>query len=147
MSLGDLRDIGDHYAAIAGAAARLAAERSSTEDIQRLELATADLRSATGVEVSRAERQFHLEVAAAAQSPRLTQEEVALQAGVRRSLMAALAASPARTGAPRDHRRDRRRGRRLRRGRQTEEHVLDAVDRLAELHLDLWPLEPMLASR
>jgi DNA-binding FadR family transcriptional regulator len=144
VSLSDLRDIGDHYAAIAGAAARLAAERSSTEDIQRLELATEDMRSATGVEVSRAERQFHLEVAAAAQSPRLTREEVALQGECGGLLWLPRQAQhhARQPGAHAEHRAitaaiaggdgDSAR-------RQTEEHVLDAVDRLAELHLDLAP--------
>jgi GntR family transcriptional regulator, transcriptional repressor for pyruvate dehydrogenase complex len=131
MSLSELRDLGDHYAAVAGAAARLAAERSSAEDIERLALATSDMRAATGVEVARAERQFHLEVAAAAQSPRLTQEELRLQGllwlpphrsayGEHREIAAAIA-----SGGGGEAR------------RLTEEHVLDAVDRLAELHLDL----------
>src|SRR5262245_41228949 len=134
VSLSDLRDLGDHYAAIAGAAARLAAERSSAEDIERLQLATEDMRAATGVEVARAERQFHLEVAAAAQSPRLTQEELRLQGAdgllwlpphadayaEHREIAAAIAAA------------DGTLARRL-----TEEHVMDAVDRLAEVHLDL----------
>jgi GntR family transcriptional regulator, transcriptional repressor for pyruvate dehydrogenase complex len=142
VSLGDLRDIGDHYAAIAGAAARLAAERSSTEDINRLELATADMRTATGVEVARAERQFHLEVAAAAQSPRLTREEVQLQ-GVCGGLLwlpRDPAPRPGSSAAHAAHRditaaittRDGDLARSL-----TEEHVLDAMDRLAEVHLDL----------
>jgi GntR family transcriptional regulator, transcriptional repressor for pyruvate dehydrogenase complex len=135
ISLSELRDIGDHYAAIAGAAARLAAERSSTEDIERLELATADMRAATGVEVTRAERQFHLEVAAAAQSPRLTQEELRLQ-GVRGGLLWL----PPHAAAYAEHQDistaiasgDGEEAR-----RRTEDHVMDAVDRLAEVHLDL----------
>jgi GntR family transcriptional repressor for pyruvate dehydrogenase complex len=135
VSLSELRDIGDHYAAIAGAAARLAADRSSAEDIERLELATEDMRVATGVEVARAERQFHLEVAAAAQSPRLTQEELRLQAecggllwlpphpvavAEHQAIVAAIAAG------------DGPEARRL-----TEEHVDDAIARLADVHLDL----------
>ena len=140
VSLGELRDIGDHYAAIAGAAARLAADRSSTEDIQRLELATADLRSATGVEVARAERQFHLEVAAAAQSPRLTQEEVQLQRAC-----GGLLWLPLGSGEPGGHEEHRAITEAISDGagdaarRLTEDHVLDAVDRLAGLHLDLGP--------
>jgi GntR family transcriptional repressor for pyruvate dehydrogenase complex len=143
VSLGDLRDIGDHYAAIAGAASRLAAERSSTEDIQRLELATADLRSATGVEVARAERQFHLEVAAAAQSPRLTQEEVRLQRAC-----GGLLWLPLGPGEPGGHAAHRAITAAIAGGegdaarRLTEEHVLDAVARLAELHLDLVAPQP-----
>lgn len=138
VSLGDLRDIGDHYAAIAGAAARLAADRSSTEDIQRLELATADLRAAAGAEVARAERQFHLEVAAAAQSPRLTREEVQLQGACGGLLWLPL--RPGERDGHTAHEKisaaiaagDGERAREL-----TEEHVLDAVGRLAEVHLDL----------
>jgi GntR family transcriptional regulator, transcriptional repressor for pyruvate dehydrogenase complex len=138
VSLGDLRDIGDHYAAIAGAAARLAAERSSAEDIARLELATADMRTATGADVARAERQFHLEVAAAAQSPRLTREEMALQAECGGLLW--LPPHPKERGAHAAHQEitaavgggDGDAAREL-----TERHVLDAVDRLAGLHLDL----------
>lgn len=135
VSLSELRDLGDHYAAIAGAAARLAADRSSAEDIARLELATSDLRAAEGVEVARAERQFHLEVAAAAQSPRLTQEELRLQAD-----RGGLLWLPPQPGAFAEHRAiaaaiaagDGTEARRL-----TEDHVHGAVDRLAEVHLDL----------
>lgn len=131
VSLGELRDIGDYYAAIAGAAARLAAERSTAEDIERLGLATEDIRTAEGVEAARAERQFHLEVAAAAQSPRLTQEEMRLQGTLW---------LPLHPGAYAEHRRiaaaivdgDGDEARRL-----TEAHVHDAVARLAEVHLDL----------
>lgn len=138
VSLSDLRDIGDHYAAIAGAAARLAAERSSGEDIERLDLTTEDIRAATGFEIARAERHFHLEVAAAAQSPRLTQEEVRLQ-GVCGGLLW-LPLHPDASGAYGEHREiaaaiahgDGDAARRL-----TEEHVGDAVARLAEVHLDL----------
>ncbi len=138
VSLGDLRDIGDHYAAIAGAAARLAAERSSTEDIQRLELATADMRTAAGAEVARAERLFHLEVAAAAQSPRLTREEVALQGAC-----GGLLWLPLRPGEHGGHAAHREITAAIADGageaarERTEEHVRDAVGRLAEVHLDL----------
>ncbi|WP_112280861.1 FadR/GntR family transcriptional regulator [Prauserella muralis] len=141
LSLTDLRDVGDHYLAVAGAAAKLAAERSSAEDVERLELATDDLRGATGAEASRAERHFHLEVAAAAQSPRLTQQEVQLQGelGALLWLHTGEHAEQARdehraiTDAIADA--DAERARRL-----TEEHILAAIDRLAELHLGL--LEP-----
>jgi DNA-binding FadR family transcriptional regulator len=138
VSLGDLRDIGDHYAAIAGAAARLAAERSSTEDIQRLELAAADMRGATGAEIAHAERQFHLEVAAAAQSPRLTREEVQLQRACGGLLWLPL--TPGERGALTTHREITAaiaRGEGDAARELTEEHVLDALALLAELHLDL----------
>lgn len=80
---GLLRDIGDHYAAIAGAAAHLAAERADPGDVSRLEAATATLAAAaTPGERRRADGQFQVEVAAAAQSARLTRAEIALQTEV-----------------------------------------------------------------
>lgn len=140
VSLSDLRDVGDHYLAIAGAAAKLAAERSSPEDIERLELATEDIRVATGTEASRAERQFHLEVAAAAQSPRLTREEVQLQSERGGLLWLPLEPHGTREHAYTEHRAitaaiaqgDGELARKL-----TEEHILEAIDRLADVHLDL----------
>jgi DNA-binding FadR family transcriptional regulator len=136
VSLSDLRDVGDHYLAIAGAAAKLAAERSSPEDVERLRLATDDLRAARGLDVTRAERQFHLEVAAAAQSPRLTHEEVHLQAELGGLLWLPLggdahpheehaAITAAIASADGDLAR-----------KLTEEHLLGALDRLADVHLD-----------
>jgi GntR family transcriptional repressor for pyruvate dehydrogenase complex len=118
-------------------AAKLAAERSSPEDVARLRLATDDLRTAGGIDFTRAERQFHLEVAAAAQSPRLTHEEVHLQ-----SELGGLLWLPLGSAAPScaEHAAittaieaaDGELAREL-----TEEHVLGALDRLADLHLDL----------
>ncbi|SFW92434.1 FadR/GntR family transcriptional regulator [Amycolatopsis australiensis] len=138
VSLSDLRDVGDHYLAIAGAAAKLAAERSSPEDVARLRLATDDLRTAQGIDFTRAERQFHLEVAAAAQSPRLTHEEVHLQS--ERGGLLWLPLGPHGTQAHAEHAAitaaidaaDGELARKL-----TEEHILGALDRLADVHLDL----------
>jgi DNA-binding FadR family transcriptional regulator len=211
VSLSELRDIGDHYLAVAGAAARLAAERSSPEDVERLRLATEDLRRASGTatdgqhargadgdggasrwrervadgeaggteglaangeagggeryggnrrlergaggeaggaeglaphggnrwaeQAARAERQFHLEVAAAAQSPRLTHQEIQLQ-GERGGLLWL----PPSRNAYAEHRaiteaialQDGELARKL-----TEEHILEAVDRLVDMHLAL----------
>lgn len=76
----DIRDLGDHYAAIGGAAAALAAERADSDDITRLREAADLVASARNArERRRAEGLFHIEVAAAAQSVRLTREEIALQ--------------------------------------------------------------------
>ena len=196
VSLSELRDIGDHYLAIAGAAARLAAERSSPEDVERLRLATEDLRIAEGTAVvdglaaerrrgaevpaaegsrsaggvaagerrrsvaesaaegsrsaggvaagelrragaakARAERQFHLEMAAAAQSPRLTHQEIQLQGE-----QGGLLWLPPSANAHAEHRaiteaiahQDGELARKL-----TEEHILEAVDRLVDMHLEL----------
>jgi DNA-binding FadR family transcriptional regulator len=83
VSLGDLRDLCDHYAAVSGAAARLAACRASADDLDRIRTsidAMADAEEAGARR--RAEGEFHIEVAAAAQSARLTREEIRLQAEV-----------------------------------------------------------------
>jgi DNA-binding FadR family transcriptional regulator len=83
LSPGDLRDLGDHYVAISGAAARLAATRASDEDLQRIRTSVEALADATGAGARRrAEGQFHIEVAASAQSARLTREEIRLQTEV-----------------------------------------------------------------
>ncbi|MGW0884786.1 FadR/GntR family transcriptional regulator [Streptomyces sp. NPDC002671] len=79
----ELRDLGDHWAALSGAAARLAAQRTEPEDLHRLrstaeELALAEEAAAR----SRLYGRFHVELAAAAQSARLTREQVALQSEV-----------------------------------------------------------------
>ena len=81
LRLGEIRDLLDHYAAISGTCARLAAERADDDDVARLVEAAEALVAAGGPGARRrAEGQFHLELAAAAQSPRLTREEIALQA-------------------------------------------------------------------
>lgn len=83
MGLGELRDLADHYAAICAMSAQLAALRADVEDVRRLrELGAAGRESLTGTARWRAEGNFHLELAAAAQSARLTREEMALQSEV-----------------------------------------------------------------
>lgn len=140
LTLSDLRDLGDHYIAIAGAAARLAAERATPDDVARLRLATDDIRPATAAEAPRAERHFHLEVAAAAQSPRLTQQEMHLQGELGALLWLPAGGRGAQAPIHGEHTAitdaiaagDGEQAR-----RRTEEHILDAIDRLAELHLRL----------
>lgn len=79
MSLHELRDIGDHRAAIAGAAARLAAERAAGGDVTGLRDLGQRLRGAvTLTDRRRADARLHIEIAATAQSPRLTREEMGL---------------------------------------------------------------------
>jgi len=83
FSPGTLRDIGDHYAAISGAAAELAAERADSDDVQRLTAAAATLAAATMPgDRRRADGHYWIEVAAAAQSARLTRAEMELQTEV-----------------------------------------------------------------
>lgn len=136
MTLTDIRDLGDHYLAIASTAARLAAERASEETVSQLDQ-LAEAPAGDRLAVHRAERDFHLEVAAAAQSPRLTIEEMRLQnefgallwlpapgsepdAGSHQAIAAAI--RDADPDAAREH---------------TERHVLLAVQRLGEAHLRL----------
>ena len=76
----ELRDLSLHYAAIAGMAAEIAADRASEDDLASLiEIdARADLTTPGGAR--RAVGRFQLEVAAVSQSPRLVREELRLQA-------------------------------------------------------------------
>jgi GntR family transcriptional repressor for pyruvate dehydrogenase complex len=79
LSLHQLQDIGDHRAAVAGAAARLASQRALDSDVRTLREHVARLRTAgTLAEHRRADTRIHIEIAAAAQSPRLTRQEMDL---------------------------------------------------------------------
>lgn len=78
VGLGELRDLADHYCAISGHCAALAAERADPDDIARLRRLAA-MRPDEPHGIRRHEGTFHLEVAATAQSARLTREEMALQ--------------------------------------------------------------------
>jgi DNA-binding FadR family transcriptional regulator len=76
----ELRDIADHRAAVAGTAARLAAERALDPDVGALREHVARLREAPATVSARrrADARIHVEIAAAAQSPRLTRQEMDL---------------------------------------------------------------------
>ena len=80
MTIGELRDLTDEQSAVSGAAARLAATRASTVGVRRL-LTLADqlARPATAGARIMADSRFHIEVAIASKSERLTTLEVALQ--------------------------------------------------------------------
>jgi DNA-binding FadR family transcriptional regulator len=83
LSLSDLRDLCDHYVAVTGTAAYLAADRAGEDDIERIAVSAsrfADAPEAGGRR--RAEGHFHVEVAAAGQSARLTRAELDLQSEV-----------------------------------------------------------------
>lgn len=76
----ELRDLGDHWAALSGTAARLAAERTNPDDLVQLKRTAEELTRAEGAAArSRVYGRFHVELAAAAQSARLTREQVSLQ--------------------------------------------------------------------
>jgi len=79
----ELRDLGDEHVAIAGAAARLAAQRSTADEQARIAQYLDALASATTrQEQRRADARFHIEIAVAAQSVRLTHAETRLQAEI-----------------------------------------------------------------
>ncbi|WP_086811424.1 GntR family transcriptional regulator [Streptomyces murinus] len=83
----ELRDLGDHWAALSGAAARLAArlaaQRTEPEDLIQLRR-TADelIQAQDAAACCRLYGRFHVELAAAAQSARLTREQLTLQGEV-----------------------------------------------------------------
>ena len=83
MSGPDLRDLGDEQTAVSGTAARLAAKRSSHEQHERIAQHIETLSQASSrLARHRADARFHIEVAAAAQSLRLTNAEMRLQSEV-----------------------------------------------------------------
>jgi DNA-binding FadR family transcriptional regulator len=79
----ELRDLGDHWAALSGTAAVLAAQRTEPDDLVQLRRTCDELSVAESAAArSRVYGRFHVELAAAAQSARLTREQVALQTEV-----------------------------------------------------------------
>jgi DNA-binding FadR family transcriptional regulator len=145
FSTQELRDLGDHRAAVSGMAAKLAAERALPEEVESLARQVERLGAArTTSERRRADTQFNIEVAAAAQSPRLTQEELRLRAEVgdllwlqltdadheesvtaRRELVAAI--RERRPADARDH---------------AERHVATDTRRLLQLRLQVYEIRP-----
>ncbi|MGC7096488.1 FadR/GntR family transcriptional regulator [Amycolatopsis lurida] len=79
----ELREIGDHHVAVSGAAAKLAAERAGAEQCAGLGKLVGHLATARTIgERRRADARFHVGIAAAAQSHRLTRDEITLQGEV-----------------------------------------------------------------
>jgi DNA-binding FadR family transcriptional regulator len=80
LSTSDLRELGDHRVAITGTAAQLAAARASETEIERLhDIVGRLVRARTTTDRWRLQARFYVELAAAAQSVRLTLEEIELQ--------------------------------------------------------------------
>jgi GntR family transcriptional repressor for pyruvate dehydrogenase complex len=139
LSLVDIRDFGDFYRAIAGAAAAYAADRAAEEDIDRLR-EVGVRRDVDPGGSRRAEAQFHLEVAAASQSARMTQEELRLQADFGPLLWLLMASADGRQQSESDHAGivdaiasgDRAQARAL-----TEDHVGRAIDSVVRMRLGL----------
>jgi len=140
LSLHEIQDIGDHRAAVAGAAARLAAQRALDGDVAALREHVARLHAATTLTGRRrADARIHIEIAAAAQSPRLTRQEMDLWSDVGDLVWLPVTVELARE-VSREHdaiadaigaqRPDLAR-------RLAEEHVRAETDRLAALRLTL----------
>lgn len=90
-SIAEIRDLGDEQAAIAAATVRLACERAEAHEVGRLlELARALVMSDKPESRARADSRFHIELAVLAQSPRLTNAEIRLQAETVQALWAPL---------------------------------------------------------
>lgn len=137
----ELRDLGDVHRAVAGTAALLAAERAGPEEARRLAQHAGRLSTATSAaRRRRADGRFHVEVAAAAQSPRLTRQEMELQAEVGELLWLPAGGALDAAEGGRQHaeiaaaigRGDGPTARTL-----AEEHVLHGVEHLVALHLRL----------
>jgi len=101
-----LRDLTDEQFAVSGGAARFAAARATLGDLRRLYALADQLSAATTLgSCIRADSRFHIEVAIAAQSERLTRLEVALQTDLAELLWlppeteTAAPAAPVKTGA------------------------------------------------
>ena len=142
MSTHELRDIGDLHVAIAGATARLAAERAGADQIERIGRLVKELASAEGIGARhRADARFHIEVAAAAQSVRLTKVETELQAEVGDLLWLPLLDEPAyHQNAVNQHELIATAIRRRREDAawsRAEEHARGELERLIDLHLHL----------
>lgn len=76
----DLRELGDLHGMAAGTAARLAAERASRTEVARLrELVTRMAAAEDATELHRLDGRYYIEMAAAAQSVRLTRLEIEIQ--------------------------------------------------------------------
>lgn len=137
----ELREIGDHHRAIAGTAARLAADRASTDHIKRLHAFVDQLATAESAgERRRADGRFHIEIAAAAQSTRLARQEIDLQGEIGELLWIPFGEAIHSDDAVEQHLAiveaikngdgDRARA-------ATEEHIELGITRLIEFHLQL----------
>jgi DNA-binding FadR family transcriptional regulator len=84
VSADDLRDLADLRKAISGAAAALAAERAADGEIAHLRVLLGRMTAASSLEeFRRGDGRFHIEIAAASRSARLTQAEIELQSELR----------------------------------------------------------------
>ena len=83
LGTADIRELGDAHAAISGASARLAAERASNQEVGRLRDIVERLsRAERTPEQRRLDGRFFVELAASAQSVRLTMAEIEIQSEI-----------------------------------------------------------------
>ncbi|MQA10240.1 MAG: FCD domain-containing protein [Pseudonocardiaceae bacterium] len=141
LSVHELREIADQHLAIGGTGALLAAERAGEEDVATLHGLVDQLESASAPgDRRRADARFHIEIAAAAQSSRLTRQEIALQAEVGELLWMPSSEAILHRDAVAEHReilsaiedRDGQLARSI-----AERHIHRGIERLIEFHLRL----------
>ena len=141
MSVIDCRDFCDEWSSVAGTTARLAAARSSRQEVFRMRSFAVGLGAASSIgDRSRAHSRFFIEVALASQSERLTRSEVRLQAQTGDLLWLPSAApfEPAEAAAELQRIADAiREGRRVRWRDLAERHVQRAARWLIETRLSL----------
>lgn len=137
----ELREIGDQQLAVSGTAAALASARASAEHLARLRELTDRLAAAgTPGERRRSDGRFRIETAAAAQSARLTRQEIDLQGEIGELLWIPFGEAVGQDETVRQHRAvlaaveagDASRARAL-----TEAHIERALTRLIAFHLQL----------
>jgi GntR family transcriptional repressor for pyruvate dehydrogenase complex len=140
LSLHEIRDTGVHRAAIAGAAAGLAATRALPADVSSLqEVADRLAGTSTLTERRRADARLHVEISAAAQSPRLVREEMELWSEIG-DLVWLPVGDAAMTAIAREHAEliDAIRQRQSGRAREiAESHVRAETDRMLAFRLSL----------
>jgi DNA-binding FadR family transcriptional regulator len=137
----DLRELGDVRAAIAGTAARLCAERATASEIGRLREILDRMAAAPEViQQRRIESRYYIDMAASAQSVRLTLQEIELQAELGQLLWATPRSAAELAATVASHRQvvdaieahDGALARRI-----TEDHIGEVTGRLIEVHLRL----------
>ncbi len=137
----ELRELGDIRAAVGGTAARLAADRATASEIVRLrEILDRLAAVGEGTRQRRIESRYYIDVAAAAQSVRLTLQEIELQAELGQLLWGTPRTAAELAATIASHRqvvdaiesRDGALARQL-----TETHIGEVIARLIDVHLDL----------
>ncbi|TCP43880.1 DNA-binding FadR family transcriptional regulator [Tamaricihabitans halophyticus] len=141
LTVHELREIGDQHRAIAGTAALLAAERAASEDLRTLDTLVDQLAGAGEPgDRRRADGRFHIELAAAGQSSRLTRQEIALQAEIGELLWMPSGEAVPHPDAVAEHREILaavRLGDGQRARVATERHIGRGIDQLIDFHLRL----------